>query len=83
MGSSYPNGRKAYNQRDGLAPDSLNVPAYYTTGERSAESASQQLDCAFASRGFHKEVRVCAINSVDEWGPSAHCRLLIEVGASI
>lgn len=82
IGPSYPNGRKASNQRDWLAPDSLNVPTYYTTGEKTSESASQQLDYAFASRGFHNEVRVCAMNEVDDWGPSDHCRLLIEVGAS-
>ena len=83
MGPFYPNGgRRASNQRDELAPDSLNVPTYYTTGEKTPEAASQQLDYAFASRGFHKEVRVRAMNGVDEWGPSDHCRLLIEVGAS-
>ncbi|MDE2687009.1 MAG: hypothetical protein OXI16_05850 [Chloroflexota bacterium] len=82
MGPCYPNGRKAFNQRDWLAPNSLNVPTYYTVGEKTAEAASQQLDYAFASRGFHKSVRVRAMNEVDEWGPSDHCRLLIEVGAS-
>ena len=81
MGPFYPNGRKASNQRDGLASDSLNAPTYYTTGEKTPEAASQQLDYAFASRGFHNEVRVRAMNEVDEWGPSDHCRLLIEVGA--
>lgn len=82
MGPFYPNGRKASNQRDWLAPDSLNVPTYYTTGEKTPEAASQQLDYAFASRGFHNEVNVRAMNEVEEWGPSDHCRLLIGVGAS-
>lgn len=79
MGPSHPNGRKAFNQRDWLAPDSRNVPTYYTVAEKTPEAASQQLDYAFASRGFHKSTRVRAMNEVDEWGPSDHCRLLIEV----
>lgn len=81
VGPCHPNGRKASNQRDELEPDSRNVPTYYTVGEKTPEAASQQLDYAFASRGFHNEVRVRAMNGVDEWGPSDHCRLLIEVGA--
>ena len=32
-----------------------------------------------ASRGFHESVEVHAMNSIDEWGASDHCRLLIEV----
>ena len=80
MGPSYPNGRKAKNPSDWLTPDSLNVPTYYTIGEKTPEAASQQLDYAFASRGFHGSIRVRALNRIDEWGPSDHCRLLIEVG---
>lgn len=82
MGPFHPNGRKATNQRGWLTPDSLNVPTYYTTGEKTPEAASQQLDYAFASRGFHKDIKVSALNGVNEWGPSDHCRLLIEVGSS-
>ena len=48
MGPSYPNGRKASNQREWLAPKSKNVPTYYTIGEKTPEAASQQLDYAFA-----------------------------------
>ena len=79
LGPSYPNGRRAAKERATLAPSSLNVPTYYTTYEKTPEAASQQLDYAFASRGFHKDIRVRAMNEVDEWGPSDHCRLLIEV----
>lgn len=39
-----------------------------------------QLDHAFASRGFHENVKVRALNSLGCWGASDHCRLLIEVG---
>ncbi|MCY3954102.1 MAG: hypothetical protein OXG69_16405 [bacterium] len=35
----------------------------------------------FASRGFYNEVTARALNTVEEWGPSDHCRLLIEVAA--
>ncbi len=41
--------------------------------------AWHQLDYAIASRGFHESVTVRAMNSVEEWGTSDHCRLLIEV----
>ena len=40
---------------------------------------THQLDYAIASRGFHESVTVRAMNSVDEWRVSDHCRLLIEV----
>ena len=82
LGPFYPNGRKAANPPEWLPPDSRNVPTYYTVGEKSAGAASQQLDYAFASRGFHKDVQVRALNGIDEWGPSDHCRVLIEVEAS-
>ena len=81
MGPFYPDGRKAKNPPDWIALDSLNVPTYHSN-QRSPDTALDQLDYVFASRGFHKEVRVRAMNEVDEWGPSDHCRLLIEVGAS-
>ncbi len=42
--------------------------------------ADIQLDYAFASRGFHEEVTVQAMNSPEQWGSSDHCRLWIEVG---
>ena len=29
--------------------------------------------------GFHQSVKVRAMNGVDEWGASDHCRLLIEI----
>lgn len=82
LGPQYPNGRRAFRNREWLVPDSQNVPTFYTTYEKRPEAASQQLDYAFASRGFHGEVRVRAMNGLEEWGSSDHCRVLIEVGAS-
>ena len=37
------------------------------------------MDYAFASHGFHRSVSVRAMNEIDEWGSSDHCRLMIEV----
>lgn len=54
------------------------MPTYYTT-RQTPETAQNQLDYVFASRGFHESVAVRALNGVEEWGASDHCRLLIEV----
>ena len=78
LGPRHPHGRRACPTPQGLPYDTKNVPTYYTVG-RSPETAQNQLDYAFASRGFHKSVKVRAMNSVEEWGASDHCRLLIEI----
>ncbi len=78
LGPRYPAGRRASPAPRGLPPDTLNVPTYFTSG-RNPATAENQLDYAFASRGFHNSVKVCAMNSVEEWGASDHCRLRIEV----
>lgn len=62
-----------------VPPDSKNLPTYYTPKQKVPEKADRQLDYAFASSGFHEQVTVRALNGVDEWGPSDHCRLAIEV----
>ena len=80
LGPRHPNGRQANPTPDLMKPDTKNVVTYYTVGN-SAATAKTQLDYAFASRGFHESVKVRALNnSVEEWGASDHCRLLIEVG---
>ena len=58
--------------------ETRNVPTFYPVG-KSAADATVQLDYAFASRGLHEGVRVRALNEIDEWGPSDHCRLMIDV----
>ena len=79
VGPQYPAGRRATTTPDyHLPPDSRNVPTYRTVRETPA-TANRQLDYVFASKGFHKCVRARALNGVDEWGPSDHCRLVIEV----
>ncbi len=78
LGPQHPAGRRACPTPQGLPRDTRNVPTYHTT-RQSPETAQNQLDYAFASRGFHKSVTVRAMNSVEEWGASDHCRLLIEI----
>ncbi len=62
----------------GVPPDSKNVPTFYTRGKKPVE-ADRQLDYVFASKGFHEQVSVKALNGPDEWGPSDHCRVMITV----
>ena len=77
LGPQQPHGRKAESDPDDVPPDTKNVPTYYHRG--GPEAAVNQLDYAFASRGFHEKVSVRAMNEIEEWGSSDHCRLLIEV----
>ena len=81
MGPQYPNGRLADPSPSRLATDTKNVPTYYTT-RQTPRTAGNQLDYAFASRGFHSKVQTRALNDPEEWGPSDHCRLEIQVDAS-
>lgn len=80
LGPRHPNGRQAHPTPDLMKPDTKNVVTYYIVGN-SAATAKTQLDYAFASRGFHESVKARALNGVEEWGASDHCRLLIEVGS--
>ena len=79
LGPQYPAGRRADPPPPGLPPDTGNVPTFRTPAQ-SPETAANQLDYVFASQGFHRDIRVRALNEVSEWGPSDHCRALIEVG---
>ncbi len=65
-------GRRADPTPQGLRPNTRNVPTFHAT--------QNQLDYVFASRGFHERVSVRALNAPDEWGPSDHCRIVIDVG---
>ena len=78
LGPQHPNGRQADPWPDELPCESKNVPTYFTS-RQSPKTATRQLDYVFASRGFHESVKVRALNEVDNWGSSDHCRLLIEV----
>ena len=78
VGPRYPDGRQADPRPSDLPPETTNVPTYHGP-RQSPATASTQLDYVFASRGFHESVAVRAMNSVEAWGASDHCRLLIEV----
>lgn len=78
LGPWHPNGRQAEPLPDFMKPGNRNVITY-RTAKQSPATANRQLDYAFASRGFHERVTVEALNAVEEWGASDHCRLLIEV----
>ena len=68
----------------GLPTDTKNVPTYLTAWERRRMHdrnivSGNQLDYMFASRGFHDSVRVHAANDNAGFGPSDHCRILLDV----
>lgn len=81
LGPQLPNGRAASSTPPASPADTRDVPTYHTNRQTPAE-ADLQLDYAFASRGLHEDVAVRALNGVEEWGPSDHCRLLIEIGGT-
>ena len=78
LGPQAPNGRQSSGPQPDVPFDTKNVPTWVQNGHRP-EEANRQLDYAIASRGFHERVQVRALNEVDEWGSSDHCRLLMEV----
>ena len=78
LGPRAPNGRQGSTPPPDVPQDTRNVPTHHSPGKSAAE-ATRQLDYAFASRGFHESVTVRALNEVDGWGPSDHCRILIKV----
>ena len=57
------------------------VVTFYLPAEREPANASQQLDYVFATRNIVERVTVRALNGLnpDEWGPSDHCRISIEL----
>ena len=79
VGPQAPNGRQAKTPPVGQPADSRNVVTF-TPNTRSPADAVSQLDYVFASRGFHESIKVGALNEVEEWGSSDHCRVVIEVG---
>jgi len=78
VGPQAPGGRRADPWPDELPRSSNNVPTYHTARQAPA-GATRQLDFVFASSGLAPGVRVTALNEPDRWGPSDHCRVVIEV----
>ena len=78
IGPQAPDGRQASPWPDELPRDSANVPTFHHN-RQTPDSATRQLDFVFASATLGPDVRVKALNQPDEWGPSDHCRIVIEV----
>ena len=79
LGPQAPDGgHQADPPPSGLPPDTRNVPTFRSNSKKP-ETARNQLDYVFASRGFHEQITVRALNSPDEWGPSDHCRIRIDI----
>lgn len=79
LGPQAPNGRQAASPPPDVPANTGNVPTCYNKSSECPATATRQLDYAFASRGFHESVTARALNKVDEWGSSDHCRLLMEI----
>lgn len=79
MVPQHPNGRQADPWTDEHPRDSANVPTYHSM-RSSPAGAIGQLDYVFASRSIADRISVRALNGVDEWGPSDHARVVVEVG---
>lgn len=77
-GPQAPRGRQAEPWPSELPASSQNVPTYYSN-RQTPTTATRQLDFVFVSTGMSDSVSVAALNSPDDWGPSDHCRLEIEV----
>jgi exonuclease III len=71
-------GRQADPWPKELPEHSLNVPTFYHNRQTPA-TATRQLDYVFASESIADRVMVRALNSLEEWGPSDHCRIIIEL----
>lgn len=78
VGPQAPAGRQADPWPSELPLVSSNVPTYHTSRQNPA-TASRQLDFVFASQALAPDVRVTAVNELDEWGPSDHCRVRIDL----
>ena len=78
VGPQSPNGRPAEPWPAELPSDSANVPTYHTSSMTPA-TAQRQMDFVFASTALAGRVRVRALNQPEEWGPSDHCRMEIEI----
>lgn len=78
VGPQAPNGRQADPWPSELPTNSKNVPTFYSN-RQTPETASRQLDFVFASEKLADNVRAVAINDPSDWGPSDHCKILIEI----
>lgn len=77
-GPQAPGGRLAHPWPKELPASSENVPTYHSSHQTPA-TAMRQLDFVFVSCSLAKRVRVAAVNEPEDWGPSDHCRVNIEI----
>lgn len=81
VGPQAPNGRCAQPWPAELPTSSRNVPTYHTK-QQTPVTAARQLDFVFASSDLTDSLTVRAVNAVEEWGPSDHCRVAIDLKES-
>ena len=79
IGPQAPGGRLAEPWPDNELPrSSKNVPTFHHS-QQSPATATRQLDFVFASAALCDRTKVTALNEPDEWGPSDHCGVEIEI----
>jgi endonuclease/exonuclease/phosphatase family metal-dependent hydrolase len=78
VGPQAPHGRQAKPWPTELPGKSKNVPTFFSSQQQPA-SATRQLDFVFASNSLAKTLKVIALNERDQWGPSDHCQLEVEI----
>jgi exonuclease III len=78
VGPEAPHGRQS---RVSAASSGRSGRSCYSSEARPAmgRPAARQLDFVFASESLAERVRVHARNEVADWGPSDHCRVVIDV----
>ena len=76
VGPQHPNGVQPDPWPEEMPTDSLNVP----THRPSNGKPTRQLDYVFASESIASNIATTALNDPDDWGPSDHCRVGIEIG---
>jgi len=77
-GPQFPGGTQAEPWPSELPPESKNIPTFRKAKNNPA-SAERQLDFVFASEELHSRMSVRAMTDPKEWGPSDHCRILVEI----
>jgi endonuclease/exonuclease/phosphatase family metal-dependent hydrolase len=79
VGPQAPHGRLADPWPEHELPRaSKNVPTFHTNKQTPA-TATRQLDFVFASMNLCERMQVTALNEPDNWGPSDHCIVEIEI----
>ena len=79
VGPQTPDGGHLAKVRPAEVPrESPDVPTFRTK-EADPASATRQLDFVFASEALAERITVRALNGEEEWGPSDHCRVAVEL----